>query len=188
MELFPHQVKALNDTQKYNRVEIKGYEGLYEIDKKGNVYSCLSNRSRRKGILKPCVRNTGGYLYVNLYDLHGKPHKHYLHRLVAQSFIPNPNNLLEVNHIDGDKSNNSVGNLEWCTSRENTRHAYKKGLQIPKYKLSSEQITEIRKLYIPKSKEFGTVALAKKFNVCQATIYKIVKNLTYKEGDKFEVI
>lgn len=72
------------------------------------------------------------YLIVCLSN-NGK-HKNYkVHRLVAEAFILNPNNKLEINHINGDKSNNIVTNLEWCTSSENTIHSYKTGLQKIKY-------------------------------------------------------
>ncbi len=184
--LYPHQVNALYQTDCKNRCAIKGYEGLYEIDRQGNVYSCVTTTSRRKGLIKTYIDS--GYVKVGLTDTNHVRKNRYIHRLVAQTFIPNPNNLPEVNHIDGNKLNNHVENLEWCTSKENQKHAYREHLQIPKYKLSAVQVDEIRKLYVPKSKEFGTVALAKKFNVCQSTIYKIVKGMTYKEGDKFEVI
>lgn len=108
--------------------EILGYEGLYAVDKHGNVYSLVHNSSRRKGKLKPYV-NTGGYLRVNLYDRNGKVKKHYVHRLVAQTFLPNPKNLPHVNHIDANKNNNTVDNLEWCTEKYNIAESRRLGLQ-----------------------------------------------------------
>lgn len=179
IKLYPHQIRALEQTKDQNRVTIKGYEGLYEIDRQGNVYS------ERTGLMKCYIDH--GYVKIGLTKNHVRKN-YYIHRLVAGAFIPNPNNLPEVNHIDGNKQNNSVNNLEWITSKENQKHAYREKLQVPKYKLSNKQVEEIRMLYVPKSKEYGTVALAKKFNVCQATIYKIVKGMTHKEGDKFEVV
>lgn len=184
VSLFPHQKTALEMTSSQNRVAIKGYEGIYEIDACGNIYCVLSDRYHKPRQIK-CSNEGVGYLRVGLYDKNHKRKKHYVHRLVAEAFIPNPENKPEVNHIDGNKHNNSVDNLEWCTSSENQKHACREHLQIPKYKLSAAQADEIRKLYVPKSKEFGTVALAKKFNVSQGTIYKIVKGLTYKEGDNY---
>lgn len=108
--------------------EIRGFEGLYAVDSDGNVWSLLQTSSRRKGKLKPYV-NTGGYRRVNLYDQHGKVHKSYVHRLVAAAFLPNPSNLPAVNHINADKSNNSVGNLEWCDAEYNIAESRRLGLQ-----------------------------------------------------------
>lgn len=184
IKLYPHQIRALEQTKDQNRVAIKGYEGLYEIDREGNVYSIATTRSRRKGLIKP-QDNGIGYHRVNLFDTNGKAKKYYIHRLVAETFILNPNNLPEVNHKDGNKQNNSVNNLEWYTSSENQKHAYKNGLQVHSCKLTKTQVENIRSEYVPKSKEFGTVALAEKYDVCQSTIYKIVKGMTYKAGDNY---
>lgn len=93
---------------------IKGYEGLYGVSDKGRVKSIGYGKER---ILKP-QRTTDGYLRVGLRK--NREQKCYLvHRLVAQTFIPNPDNLPQVNHKDEDKENNSVQNLEWCSSKYN---------------------------------------------------------------------
>lgn len=86
---------------------IKGYENLYEVSNKGNVRSI-----KRKMLLKP-FDNGLGYLRVWLYKKN-KRELFYIHRLVAETFIPNPNNLPEVNHINEDKTDNRVENLEYC--------------------------------------------------------------------------
>ena len=102
--------------------DIKGYEGLYAITDEGQVYSY-----QKKRFLTPakCGR---GYLKVML--CRGKEdHKNLMiHRLVAEAFIPNPDEKLTVNHIDGNKLNNVVSNLEWNTYSENLKHAYAHGL------------------------------------------------------------
>lgn len=72
-----------------------------------------------------CFDNSFGYKQVNLVDDNGKERKKYVHRLVADVFIENNNNLPEVNHIDGDKANNSISNLEWVSRSENVRHSMK---------------------------------------------------------------
>ncbi len=126
INLFNHQVKALEETNEFNKVAIKGYEGLYEIDEYGNVFSILQSSSRRKRQLSDYSNNLG-YRKVNLYDMNGKCSKRYVHRLVAEAFIPNPNNKPNVNHIDGNKQNNNVENLEWCTQSENIKHTYDVG-------------------------------------------------------------
>lgn len=176
MYLYEHQKKALE------KRPLVGYEGLYEVDTDGNVYGIIHNSSRRKGIKKPYV-NRGGYLRINLYDINGKAKKHYIHRLVAQTFIPNPMNKREVNHKDGDKLNNNVNNLEWCTSSENQRHAFAKGLELPRRKFTESQVEDILNEYVFNSREHGTKALAKKYGVAHSTIYKIVKGGGYYVKD-----
>ena len=76
--------------------------------------------------LKPCIRN--GYLSYSL-NLEGKTKYYYLHRLIAQNFIPNPDNLPCVNHKDGDKLNNNIDNLEWCSYSQNNKHAFEHNLK-----------------------------------------------------------
>lgn len=104
------------------RKVIDGYEDLYEVSQNGEVKSLLKNR-----LLKPW-KHKKGYLVVTLTK--DKKHNHfYVHRLVAEAFIPNPKNLPQVNHIDGNKENNCVTNLEWCNDDENRIHAYRNGLR-----------------------------------------------------------
>lgn len=203
----------------------------------------LSNYGRTKSFKKGKVTirkphlTKNGYLFVDLYK-DGKLKEFRVARLVATLFIPNPENKLEVNHIDGIKFNNHVSNLEWATSSENSKHAFVSGLatvakgcdasqslfkdeadiiyirdnpdrltgkelaemfnttqqkiseiQIgKKYKteggtirepfkglLSPEEKAEIRRLYVPYSRKFGTPALARMFNCCKETIRNTVK-------------
>lgn len=96
---------------------IAEYEGLYEVSDQGRVKSLKHGKEK---ILKP-QKNTDGYLHVGLYkDGHTK---HTLvHRLVAEAFIPNPNNLTTVNHKDEVKTNNTVGNLEWMSIKDNNNY------------------------------------------------------------------
>ena len=93
------------------------YEGIYEVSNMGRVRSIVADEHYRARILKPAL-NLCGYLFVNLYK-NGKGNPRTIHRLVAKSFIPNPDNLPEVNHKDEDKTNNNVENLEWCTKSHN---------------------------------------------------------------------
>lgn len=110
--------------------------GRYGVDAEGNVYSLINNAGNRRTVpkrLSPKVSREG-YLYVGTYEKVGdvtSRHSRFVHRLVAEGFIPNPDNKPQVNHKDGTKSNNSAGNLEWVTASENTVHALKQGLRIP---------------------------------------------------------
>lgn len=95
--------------------DVKDYKGLYKISSNGRVWSCRQNKVLK---LHTCQ---SGYWFIGLHKA-GKVKSYKVHRLVAQHFIPNPNNLPEVNHIDEDKSNNGVDNLEWTTHKENCNH------------------------------------------------------------------
>ena len=103
-----------------NWKEIAGYEGLYEVSDMGRVKSLNYKRTRKEKILKP-KKSHGGYLNVNLCkDGHVKTVR--IHRLVATSFIQNPNNLQTINHKDEVKTNNAVSNLEWMSQKDNNNY------------------------------------------------------------------
>ena len=111
---------------------IKGYEGLYEVSNLGNVKSF---KHKQPIILKP--KMIKGYPTVSL-CINGQCKQFGIHRLVAESFINKIPDKNEINHIDGNKANNSVDNLEWCTHTENVRHAFRTGL-IQRKPLTDEQ-------------------------------------------------
>lgn len=94
----------------------------YLINTEGIIYDSKYNNRK----ICTWIDNTG-YLQCNLYDENGKVYKR-VHRLVAETFIPNPYNLPQVNHIDGNKLNNNVNNLEWVTNSENVQHGYDNNL------------------------------------------------------------
>lgn len=94
-------------------IKIKGYEN-YSVSSEGRV------RNDRTGKVLKCIYSGTGYCVVNLWDK--TPKCKTIHRLVAQAFIPNPDNLPQVNHINEDKSDNRVENLEWCTPKHNANH------------------------------------------------------------------
>lgn len=114
---------------------IEGYE-KYSVSKSGIV---INNQSGK--ILNQRLANNG-YLRVNLRKgnvKYEKPHVKPVHRLVAESWIPNPHNYNCVNHIDGVKTNNNINNLEWCTFSHNSKHGFDTGLQKQKKGVNHKQ-------------------------------------------------
>lgn len=145
----------------------------YEITKEGQVIN-----KRTQHILKP-QSNNKGYLRVILC---GK--KYFVHRLVAEKYIPNPNNYEQVNHIDGDKTNNNVNNLEWVSNLMNRAHAVKMGLHLkggdcPWSKLNWEKVNFIRN-----NSTYSTKELSNNFNVSEATIRDVINYRTWKTDEK----
>lgn len=148
----------------------------YIIKSDGTVFSLRRNR-----IMTP-VKHNQGYLCL---VINGK--KVLLHRLIAETFIPNPNHLPCVNHLDGDKHNNNVENLEWCTYSENHAHAFRTGLrenptgfELGNAKLTEEDVRFIRSNFKHGDYTFGICPLARRFNVSPPIIRKIVQGKSYK--------
>lgn len=140
---------------------IKGYEGMYEISKEGEVRSVPRTthyKDGRIGIHKGRVlkqQNTKkGYLRVDL-TKDGVRRSHQIHRLVAEAFIPNPEGKEQVNHRDGCKLNNAVSNLEWNSNEENILHANENGLrgvsrqpkEVEQYDMQGNLIGTYRSFY-----------------------------------------
>jgi hypothetical protein len=113
--------------------DIVGYEGLYQVSSLGRIKSVDKVCGKRRGIVKSkmiAIQDNGnGYFNAALYS-NGKMKRIYVHRLVADAFLGKENGKEYVNHIDGNKSNNSLSNLEWCTRSENMKHAYDNGLAV----------------------------------------------------------
>lgn len=97
-------------------VDIKGYEGLYAITSCGKVWSY-----RKQKFLAPNINKKNGYMSVIL-SVNKKQKRFYIHRLVAEAFIPNQDNLPQINHKDENKKNNCVNNLEWTNAKENINY------------------------------------------------------------------
>ena len=121
-----------------------------------------------------------GYIRIHVSDA-GVTHRYLVHRLIATVFLPNPHNLPCVNHIDGDKTNNCVNNLEWCTYADNLRHAYSIGLRTAEgvcnnqSKLTPDDVVAIRKRYVRgRHTPNNSYGLAKEYGVSPKTIQNII--------------
>ena len=166
--------------------DIAGYDGFYMVSNTGKVMSVggRCGTSRNPLMLKQSA-NHDGYLKVRLL-YNGKDVTAKVHRLVAEAFIENSDGKETVNHKDGNKQNNHVDNLEWADRSEQMYHAYRYGLKprmngekCPAAKLTNEQAQEIRRLYKRNSKEFGTVALGRKYGITNAAVGRIVRGVGY---------
>ena len=157
--------------------DAKGYDDYFKVSTDGQVYSKRTNK------LLKLHTNKNGYIIFST-RLGGRKSKAIclkVHQLVANTYIEKPCDSMVVNHKDGVKANNNVGNLEWVTYSQNTLHAIEIGTLVPRRGvessislLSEEDVRNIRKLYIPKY--FGPRKIAKKLNLplgaVQGVIYK----------------
>lgn len=148
----------------------------YSITRDGRVWS-----SKRNKFLSPGLAGKG-YPMVILW-MYGKPYSRLIHRLLALAFIPNPENKSEVNHMDGNKQNNYLNNLEWATPHENRLHAYRLGLagsgeNHHQAKLKQSEVDYIREQY--KSGNYTQTRIAKTFGVSTSIISKIINRVKWK--------
>lgn len=190
--------------------DIKGYEGLYQVSNCGRIkrirfINNIANKPQNKLVGMNKIDNLG-YRTICLCK-NGKTKYKRVHRIVAEAFIPNPQNLPCVNHKDGNKKNNNVENLEWCTHSYNTKHAMKNGLfdmekfrkatrqnvkiaqknsSIPKglkgedspsAVLKEKDVLEIRRAY--SNKEMSSKQLSEKYGVHISTIQRILSRKTW---------
>ena len=159
-------------------LKIDGVNKKYTIDTYGNIYDIKEKKYRKP---KP---NRKGYLKVSFY-VNGKDKRFFVHRLVLMTFNPvDGMENLQVNHIDGNKQNNYVGNLEWCTNAENQRHAFqhglisRKGTKNSQAKLTEKQVLEIAEMIMDgkTNKEISEL-----FNICSETVSTIRTKRHWKD-------
>lgn len=168
---------------------IVGYEGLYEVSNLGRVRSIdrviFVNNKKRKltGKLLELKCNRGGYLICVLSNKKTKSIR--VHRVVAESFIPKIKGKLCINHLDNDRTNNNVSNLQWCTQKENIRYAYSqnrmdweriKGEKHPQSKLNISLVKEIRN----KQGILKRIDVARLYKIDPANVSSIWNRKTWK--------
>ena len=140
----------------------------YSVDTNGTVV----NETSGKVLKGTKITKSNRYVKIIL------DRRYLLHRLVAETFVPNPNNYTQVNHIDGDRSNNAASNLEWTSPRQNMKHAYRTGLKSntgemnPISVLTEDVVVNIWKLSQTGHKPAAIIRLLK-LNVCRGTVSKV---------------
>jgi len=166
-----------------------GFEGYYEVSSLGRVRSLdriANSRSPRlvKGrtLKTPC--NSDGYPTVKPH-IKGRGTSEKVHRMVAKAFLENTGDKEQVNHIDGDKSNNAINNLEWCSARENVRHARDTGLREKAIFTGEENrasiLNEHEVIRIRQLQNILTQGeLQKLFGVSRSTIQNVLSRRTWK--------
>lgn len=187
--MIPYTIKMekLLDTNEEKWLDVKGFEGLYQVSNTGKIRSVdrliLKNNNRHarfKGQLLKPVTDRNGYRRIVLCKNKEKKTLS-VHRLMAIAFIPNPLNHKQVNHINGIKDDNRLENLEWCTPSENILHAFRIGLgnsglkgrngeRHPSSKLKTQDVLKIKQLLRQKQ---TNVAIAAKFNISEKAISDI---------------
>lgn len=126
---------------------IKDYTA-YKITKDGKVLTCFKPKTSKMSDswreLKQVYDKSSGYLLVTLCDGKGRRQNKRVHRLLMETFVPNPNNYPQINHIDGNKLNNNLSNLEWCTASHNSKHAVTIGLCDERRKQQETPVLQLK--------------------------------------------
>lgn len=147
-----------------NYLPVNGYEGLYEVSDTGQVRSIARTILGKDGALYPFKERVlaahphkdTGYIQVSLWKNNKGTH-HYVHRLIAIAHTPNPGNLKEVNHLDGNRQHNTVSNLEWVSRLGNAQHAIEQKLRMYTNKLTYDQFYDCL-LSVINGESFGSLS------------------------------
>lgn len=164
-------------------VDVPGYETYFKVSSCGKVFSKRTNR-----VLKTHITKKGYEVFsTRLAGRAGPTSLLRVHRLVALTYIDNPENKPYVNHIDSNPLNNNVENLEWCTHRENTDHAKannryigRPGVNNPNASLTQEQVDWIKTNYVRGCRKQGGWALSRISGISKYTINDVGNNVSYK--------
>lgn len=171
--------------------DIPGYEGYYQASTLGRIRSVdriyfnqgIKRMYKKKGVMRKAQKNIHRYGYYELILKKGNSAiRHKLHRLIAMTFIPNPNNYPQVNHIDGNKANNTVENLEWCTANYNINHALRTGLANKEYRMCRIQCIDTGEMFK------SVVHASKELHCDRKGIFKSLKNNKPIKGHLFRRI
>ena len=182
----------MNNTQEI-WVDVSGFEPFYEISTLGRIRSKPRMKRIRGGGLQPIPARLitaqllkNGYFYVTLWSGKTKGTTTPLHRVIAKAFIPNPENKPEVNHLNGIRTDNSIENLEWCTTRENALHKYRvlgykcpttlKGTANKAAKLNDDKVRQILTL----AGSVSMAGIAQRFSVSKRAVQFIIHRKTWK--------
>lgn len=179
-------------TKKVNELDkIEVYEGRYAVTRDGRIWSYPKGQNNKQGKWLS-IDYSRNYPTVCLLDSEGNKKRYTVHTLVANAYCDKPEGNVQVNHINGDKTDNSASNLEWVTASENRKHAWSTGLQTAteahiesarkagksRRMFTEEQVRNIRKLY---TMEFTQRVIAEMFDTSQAVIQYITSGKTYSE-------
>lgn len=178
MRVIKIKLEIKGKSEEWRPVYIKGHKTKFKISNYGRFMNTETDYIYKP---LPCKK---GYLAYSFYVPELKLSCRKLaHRLVAKAFIPNPKKRKQVNHKDGNKTNNSIYNLEWCTNSQNNKHATNKGLVNSK--LTSSEVVEICELLLDTKNTYE--AIAKMYNVSTENIRTIAIRKTWKRiGDNYD--
>ena len=161
-------------------IKIDVYGENYYINREGVIYRASYVTNDGKYIKSKIVTQSlgkNGYYYVNLrHD--GKTKLAYVHRIIAETYVDNPENKEQVNHINGDKKDNRIENLEWVTPKENTQHSIYNGMTPIGEKAHKSKLT-LKEAVSIKLSNRGNTELAKEYGVSRAQVYRIKKGLNW---------
>lgn len=179
-----NDLNPTDSTPQDDRRPIPGYEGRYEVDQQGNIYAMFPFKGQPAGRKKNFYLDSAGYVFVSL-SKNNTDKRYSVHRLVMLAWRPIENSAsLDVNHIDGNKQNNTLANLEWLTHHQNSLHARfvlnawknRLGERVGGVKLTADKIREIRRLRATGMTQESIAAI---FNVTQENIGKILRGKTW---------